>query len=364
VDSNDAKWQGLVLMHENRKSKVAIVKGEDRKENIKKALTLLKEDIKKRVSGNVLVKPNLVSPIHQNASTHVDALRGLLEFIRDNCSNCAVVIGEGTPRAQIGYKSFGYYSIANEFETRLLDLSRSAKFVEIALENTAGKTVSAKLIETAIKSNCRISVALPKIHDIVPVTLSLKNMIGFLKKDDMVKMHGIEIGVSTKFALKIARLIGEVSPQAFELLRRLYYKLRYSNSNVYKNKLCLPHSSVETDSNLIKNLKALTNNLVTLAKYIAPHISVIDGYVGMEGSGPIHGTVVDLKLAVVSTDFLAADAVCTQIMGIDPMEVGYINKLNRESFGTGDLNRIQIVGEKLESVTRYFKRYPNYPKSN
>ena len=39
-----------------------------------------------------------------------------------------------------------------------------------------------------------------------------------------------------------------------------------------------------------------------------------------EGNGPVRGTEKCLEIAITSTDFIAADAVCARVMGFEPMD--------------------------------------------
>jgi len=58
------------------KKKAAIVRGEDRKENIKKCLMLIREDLEPiREAKNILIKPNLVALKPYFANTHVETNR-------------------------------------------------------------------------------------------------------------------------------------------------------------------------------------------------------------------------------------------------------------------------------------------------
>ena len=43
----------------------------------------------------------------------------------------------------------------------------------------------------------------------------------------------------------------------------------------------------------------------------------------MEGDGPVSGTPVNSRVCVVSPDWLAADRVAVELMGIDFAKVGY-----------------------------------------
>jgi uncharacterized protein (DUF362 family) len=50
--------------------------------------------------------------------------------------------------------------------------------------------------------------------------------------------------------------------------------------------------------------------------------SVIDGYEGMEGNGPNSGTPMPSRIAVASVDYVAADRVAAETMGVDPEWLG------------------------------------------
>jgi uncharacterized protein (DUF362 family) len=74
----------------------------------------------------------------------------------------------------------------------------------------------------------------------------------------------------------------------------------------------------------------------------------------MEGNGPNNGTPVDHRVCVASTDWLAADRVGIELMGIDFAKVGYLNYCARADLGTADLSRIEIVGEP---IVKHIKQY-------
>jgi uncharacterized protein (DUF362 family) len=104
-------------------------------------------------------------------------------------------------------------------------------------------------------------------------------------------------------------------------------------------------------------------NLYTLAKIVAPHLSVMDGYVGMEGSGPSHGDPVELRLAIASTDFLAADAVAVRIMGFDLDEIGYLYYCQIGGLGKADPEEIEVLGNcTVEECVHPFKPHPTYKR--
>jgi len=103
-------------------------------------------------------------------------------------------------------------------------------------------------------------------------------------------------------------------------------------------------------------------NLYALAPRLHPHLSVIDGFEGMEGNGPKIGTPVDHRICVVSTDWLAADRVAVELMGIDFARIGYLNYCAQTGLGVADLNRIEIVGESINKHIKPYKLHESIEK--
>jgi hypothetical protein len=95
--------------------------------------------------------------------------------------------------------------------------------------------------------------------------------------------------------------------------------------------------------------------VVDINKLVLPHLTVIDGTVGMEGIGPMHGEPVNLGLIVASMDTVAADAVGASIMGVDPQEVGHIRMAAEQGLGCSDLSEIDVVGKTIDEVRRPFQ---------
>jgi uncharacterized protein (DUF362 family) len=67
-----------------------------------------------------------------------------------------------------------------------------------------------------------------------------------------------------------------------------------------------------------------------------------------------------LRLALASTDALAADVVGATLMGFDAADVGYLHYCKRLGVGTGDLDQIEIVGNAtLTECARHFRPHPS-----
>ena len=83
--------------------------------------------------------------------------------------------------------------------------------------------------------------------------------------------------------------------------------------------------------------------------------AVIDGFEGMEGNGPNDGTEIPSRIAIASTDYVAADRVGIEAMGIDASWVGYLGFCAQAGLGQSDLAKIDIRGPKLADVIRKYK---------
>ncbi|MDP6359224.1 MAG: DUF362 domain-containing protein, partial [Planctomycetota bacterium] len=76
-------------------SRVALVTGNDRRQNILEAMRLVREDLLPKIHGRVMIKPNLVMTGNQLAATHVDAVRAILDFVVEAGPD-EIVVAEGT----------------------------------------------------------------------------------------------------------------------------------------------------------------------------------------------------------------------------------------------------------------------------
>jgi len=293
------------------KSKVAVVKGDNRRDNIHQALDLISDDIVGKIENQkLIIKPNCLQSAAPLCCTHVDALRGILDFVSElPAESLAIAETCNDSRHFESFERLGYTSLTDEYNVSLLNPHEKGDWVEISLLNKAYEEVKVKISKDMLESRCRISVAVAKTHDTVIVTAAWKNMMGALALEDKVKMHG-----------------------------------------------CNTHG----ERVLISEVEMLPQNLLRLAKIIPPHISVIDGFVGMEGNGPVHGIEKHLGIAIASTDFVAADSVCAKAMGFDPMDISYLYHGHQAELGKADLNEIEIIGDQIENVAVSFIPHSNY----
>lgn len=277
-------------------SRVALVKGNDRRDNICKALKLIEEDIQENIGGKqVVIKPNFVSVRRQLAATHVDSVRAILEFLRPFYRK-TVMIAESPAfaRAEVGFQNFGYKKYLTEYGVAFLDLDDTGYETLFIIDKNLRPLpirVSKLLLEPDIYL---ISAAVLKTHDAVVATLSLKNVVmGAPLRGDKSKVH--------------------------------------------------------------QGVRQINFNLFSLAQRIKPNLSVIDGFQGMEGCGPIGGDPIDTKVAIASNDFLAADRIGAEVMGIEFSNVGYLNYCAEAEMGVANLNDIRLVGNDLAKCRSKFR---------
>ena len=102
----------------------------------------------------------------------------------------------------------------------------------------------------------------------------------------------------------------------------------------------------------------ISNSIADIATTIRPGFAIIDGIVGMEGDGPLHGTAVDSGVIIMGDNLSAVDVTATRLMGIYPENIEYLRLLLPYG-GTINEARIRQLGEPLEAVQQDFEVVPH-----
>ena len=100
--------------------------------------------------------------------------------------------------------------------------------------------------------------------------------------------------------------------------------------------------------------KGISKVIVDINTVLKPALTLIDGFVGMEGKGPTDGTPVKMDLIIAGKDVVATDATAARVMGFEPMEISHIRTAAQK--GLGNIDDIEILGSKLDDVRHVFKR--------
>ena len=293
-----------------QRARVGLARQSNRRQNIYRALDLVRDDVTSKLRSQVLIKPNLLSSKNQLASSHCDAIRGAIDFLLSTPKPPEeIVIAEGGNEEYSGeaFKNFGYHALSDEYPVpiRLVDLNQETRWQEASIVLADGSETTVRMPKTVLEAQSTLSLAIAKTHDVCVVTLALKNMImGTICKPDRVKMHGF---------------------------------------------------NTHAERRLPDEAQTLNINLIRLARFLAPDIAVVDGTRGLQGDGPGGEDAVELGIAAASVDVFAADAVVAKAMGFEPLELGLLNYGHQLGMGVADLKQIDILETEIATVQKQFK---------
>ena len=102
------------------------------------------------------------------------------------------------------------------------------------------------------------------------------------------------------------------------------------------------------------HMKGMHKVILDINRAVKPVLTVVDGFVAMEGMGPVRGSPVEMETIIAGRDVVATDATASRVMGFDPSKIGHIRMAHEA--GLGEINNLDIVGERLDAVARAFKR--------
>jgi uncharacterized protein (DUF362 family) len=293
------------------RSAVAVVQGDERRRSVAEALALVEDQILPvlRTRKYVVVKPNLVSTLQPLAVTHPDAINGILDFLAPRWKGPVVIAESSAGNTWSAYENFEYEKIAPghpDREVTLVDLNTEARYEELQILDDDihlhPVRLAARLLDPEAYVICATAM---KTHNAVVATLSVKNMA-----------------------------LGAPLRSAPDAGKRWNDKRRYH-----------------------VGIRQMHYNILLTAQRMKPFwgATVIDGTEGMEGNGPSMGLPVPSKTVIASTDYVAADRVGVEAMGIDPSWVGYLTYCGQAGVGEYDLDRIDIRGAKLVDVRRTYQ---------
>jgi uncharacterized protein (DUF362 family) len=293
-----------------QRSNVALVHGDNRRKNVLDALTSIDAETKIGLQRKkyVLIKPNLVSAEKDLASTHADAINGILDYLAPRFRGPVMIAESSAEDTLDAYHSFGYTKMEKERRSQqlsLVDLNREAKYethtlIDYDLHITPVR-LAARLFDPDAFVIC---CAVMKTHNAAVASLSVKNMT---------------LGAP---------------------LHAAPGQGRWSDKRKY-------HVGV----------RQMQYNIMLTAQKMKPYwgATVIDGFEGMEGNGPTSGTPVASRLAIASTDYIAADRVGLEVMGVKSEWPGYLVYCGQVGLGQYDLAKIDVIGATIASVQKKYR---------
>jgi uncharacterized protein (DUF362 family) len=290
---------------------VSIVPGESRRQMVHDALVAVDAEIAPVLATKkyVLIKPNLVSVNTPLACTHVDTLRGVLDYIAPRFDGPVVIAESSADDTWTGFRNMHHTDLVDEYKSQnivLVDLNDEGRYQLLQIMDSDLHAQSVRLAARLFDPDAFLmSVAMMKTHDTVVATLSVKNLA---MGAPLHQKPGEKVAWSDK---------------------RLFHQgFRQSQYDMFL-----------TAQKLSTNWGA----------------AVIDGFDGMEGNGPISGTAVPSRLALASADPVAADRVGLELMGIDPEWVGYLKYCGQAGIGEYDLSRIELRGPDPAGLKRNYR---------
>jgi uncharacterized protein (DUF362 family) len=99
----------------------------------------------------------------------------------------------------------------------------------------------------------------------------------------------------------------------------------------------------------------LDEKIVDLASLFKPRLNVVDGIFGAE-MDEVVGSPVKSNLVLAGIDMVATDVVGCAVMGLDPGSIRHVQMAAERGLGIGDLERISVLGEPIESVRKEYSQ--------
>jgi uncharacterized protein (DUF362 family) len=299
-------------------SRVALFAGTDRADLVFRSLKQFGPALRQAIGNrHVVLKPNNVAIDNPLCATHADCLEGALEFLKSigKLGNAVIAESAASGPTLDGFANYHYDRLAGKYGVKLVDLDVEPVDVVQVFDEKDFRPHGVRMASRLLDPNAFIiSATRFKTHDRVVATLSLKNII----VGTAVKDPGFRWGPGSK-------------------------------------------AGAQNDKPLIhgNGFRGINYNLFAVAQRLHPHLAILDGVEGMEGNGPVGGTAVDHRVCVVSPDWLAADRVALELMGIDFARVGYLNYCAQAKLGEADLSKIEIVGEPIAPHVKTYKLSQN-----
>jgi uncharacterized protein (DUF362 family) len=298
-----------------RASRVSLAGGNDRADIAFKSLVPFKDEIAAAIGNKrVILKPNNVIINVPLCATNAENLEGILEFLK-SIGKTNVIIAESPAGGSVmdGFANYGYNRLAKKYNVKLVDLDAEKVAVVQCIDEKDFQPHDVRVAKIMMDpaNNFVISAAKLKTHDLVGITLSLKNVV---------------IGAAHK---DTGSGLANAGPGGGRSDKRLMHG---------------------------GGTHGINYNIYTLSSVLHPHLAVIDGYEGMEGTGPVHGTAISQKVCLASLDWLAADRVGAELMGVDVNKIGYMSFcIKSGTRGQGDLSKIQIVGPPIKNFAKTYQ---------
>jgi uncharacterized protein (DUF362 family) len=282
-----------------------------------------------RSGDRVLLKTNASHPKQKNEGAVVDP-RVVLSVAECAFESGAreVYIADGSSergKSTIDVFNFlGYDEVVKKTGANLVDLNLKP-YVRAKVPGGGFTYDDYVFNELITKVDVLISIMKMKTHSEARVALGMKNLIGLVPFEPVkgyrrwIYMHPGEYVPEDTIKIDYKEFLEKS-------------KERYGKSNPKLH-------GVITDVNLICPIS----------------MTVIDGFIGMEGNGPWLGDIITPKLILAGFDPLASDSIAATIMGFDPRHIEHFTYAKERGIGEIDPNKIEIRCLSIKEARCPFK---------
>lgn len=244
---------------------------------------------------NVLLKPNFVGLDSGGAMDTSPALVAAARdaFLRLGARSVTVAEGSALERDSTAIaESLHLWDFMERSRDAFVDLNTD-EVCRVALRSRASSLRELYLPRTVLRSDFIVSMPKLKTHRWAGLTLSLKNMFGIV-----------------------------------------------------------PGNCYGWPKNVL-HWAGISRAILDLNSTVRPDFAIVDGVIGMEGDGPLHGTAKPCGVIVMGDDPVAVDATCARIAGFAPERLDYLAHAGR-LLGNLREEGIRQIGETVESVRTPF----------
>ncbi|MBN2345564.1 MAG: DUF362 domain-containing protein [Candidatus Aminicenantes bacterium] len=303
-----------------KRKEIVLIKETKQNEFVPKIMEHIAPFLSLRAGDRVAIKINLSGAKEIYANTHYETVDSLIQYLRGRFAVGPITVIEGSDGAFFSAKTT--WDIFYKFKYKEVEMqgARLCNLDELPHEHALDiETVSGPQTVRFCRfpADYLISVVPPKTHNIFPVSLSIPNLVGFVKPEQRVLMFGAS-------AQEMKRINFTQSEKYFHLVQ------------------------------------CANRNFVALLKQITPSLVLIDGLYGMEGKGPIKGSPVFHGFAVASEDAVAADALATHVMGFNPDDVPYLELAFQA--GLGNNHWQNVIGIDPQTVKFPYRPHPLFQR--
>lgn len=266
--------------------RVCVAKGDDPYDNTRNVLKQI--DLSFLKHKRVLLKPNIgrLAPQGQGIITDARVVAAAIDAFAE--IGAEVVIGESPIVGVDTFEAFetaGITKVANDRNCKLIDLNEG-KYTKLPVpEGLAIQEL--KACSPIFEYDFLVSIPVMKMHMHTGVSLSIKNMKGCLWRRSKVDLHMLP-----------------------------------------------PIAGMEE--------KPINIAIADMSGVLRPHLSIIDGTIGMEGLGPSAGKARPVGVVLAGLDPFAVDAVACRLMGTSAEKIPHLSMGAERGYGIIDPDRIQV----------------------